>query len=120
MCKEIVMQSTIESRSGELMSIPLSRLVPSKYNARRTGGTNVDDLKASIKAQGVLQNLVVCPAQDRKGRSTGDYEVVGGRRRLRALLALAKEGNITAEEEIVCRVKPTREAAEASLAENVA
>lgn len=114
------MQGTIETRSGELMRIPLSRLVPSKHNARRTGGTNVDDLKASIRAQGVLQNLVVCPAQDRKGKETGDYEVVGGRRRLRALLALAKEGDIGTDDEIVCWVKPTREAAEASLTENVA
>jgi ParB family chromosome partitioning protein len=113
------MESTIESRSGELLSVPLSRLVASAYNVRKTGGTDVEDLKASIK-QGVLQNLIVCPAHDRKGRPTGDYEVVGGQRRLKALQALAKDSEISEEEEILCRVKPTREAAEASLAENVA
>ena len=114
------MECTIESRSGELLSVPLSRLVASAYNVRKMGGSDVEDLKASIRAQGVLQNLIVCPAHDRKGRATGDYEVVGGQRRLRALQALAKEGEISKEEEILCRVKPTREAAEASLAENVA
>src|SRR5262249_29314699 len=48
------------------------------------------------------------------------YEVVGGGRRLRALQQLAKEGDISKDEEILCRVKLTRDAAEASLAENVA
>jgi len=54
---------SIDARSGELMLISLSLLVPSeKRNARRTGGTSVADLKASIYAQGLLQNLIVCPA----------------------------------------------------------
>jgi ParB family chromosome partitioning protein len=45
--------------------------------------------------------------------------VVGGKRRLKALNELAQEGDIARDEGIVCRVKPTREAAEASLAENL-
>ena len=49
------MESTIESRSGELLSVPLSRLVASAYNVRKTGGSDVEDLKASIKGRGVLQ-----------------------------------------------------------------
>jgi ParB family chromosome partitioning protein len=111
--------SQIDARSGELMTIPLSLLVPSgKWNVRTVGGENVDDLKASIEAQGLLQNLIVCPAPMRKGWREQRYEVVGGRRRLRALVALAAERRISVDEEILCRVKPTREAAEASLAEN--
>jgi len=119
---------SIDARSGELMLIPLSLLVPSpKRNARRTSRANatVTDLKASIKAQGLLQNLIVCPAEPGgKGRCRGErqalqfYEVVGGGRRLRALAELAAEHWISKDEEILCRVKPTREAAEASLAEN--
>jgi ParB family chromosome partitioning protein len=112
--------TTIERRSGELMTIPLSLLVLSPRNVRKTGGADVADLKASIKAQGVLQNLIVCPHETRKGKATGRYEVVGGRRRLLALAELASEGDIARDEPIVCRVKPTRDAAEASLAENVA
>ena len=68
----------------------------------------------------MLQNLIVCPHETRKGKPTGRYEVVGGRRRLLALAELASEGDISRDEPIVCRVKPTRDAAEASLAENVA
>jgi ParB family transcriptional regulator, chromosome partitioning protein len=114
------MQSTMDQRSGELMTIALSLLVPSPRNVRKTGGTDVGDLKASIKAQGVLQNLIVCPAERRSGKASGKYEVVGGRRRLQALNELAAEGDISPDEEILCRVKPTRDAAEASLAENIA
>ena len=114
------MQSTIDQRSGELSTIPLSLLIPSPRNVRKTGGSDVGELKASIKAQGVLQNLIVCPAENRKGKPNGKYEVVGGRRRLQALSELAAEGDISLDEEILCRIKPTRDAAEASLAENIA
>ncbi len=114
------MQKIIEMRAGELLAIPLSQLTASARNARKTGGSDVSDLKASIKAQGVLQNLIVCPAQTKKGKPTGKYEVVGGARRLRALSELAAEGEIASDEAILCCVKPTRDAAEASLAENVA
>ena len=111
-------EKSMEARSGDLMVVPLSRLVPSPHNVRKTNGTDVNELKASIKAQGVLQNLIVCPALSKRGKPTGHYEVVGGRRRLQALMALASEGEIEADEGIVCRVKPSRDAAEASLAEN--
>lgn len=109
---------SIDARSGELMLIALSLLVPSPKNARRTGGLGIDDLKASIKAQGLLHNLIVYPLPI-KGRGAQRYGVVGGGRRLRALLALAAEGEIRRDEEILCRVKLTRDAAEASLAENI-
>jgi ParB family chromosome partitioning protein len=121
------MQATsIDARSGELMTIPLSLLVASPMrNARKTASTSVADLKASIEAQGLLQNLIVCPADsthkgraDAKGQTVQRYEVVGGGRRLRALIELAAEHRIGKDEDILCRVKPTREAAEASLAEN--
>lgn len=118
--------NSLEARSGELMSIPLSLLQASPRNVRKTDGQDVSALKATIRAQGVLQNLIVCPVepQVRKGRaSEADvqrYEVVGGLRRLRALRELQADGEIGADEPILCRVKPSREAAEASLVENVA
>jgi ParB family chromosome partitioning protein len=114
------MQTTsIDQRAGELMTIALSLLVPSPRNVRKTNGMDVGDLKASIEAQGVLQNLIVCPQLTKRGKPTGRYEVVGGKRRLKALNELAGEGKISADEEILCRVKPDRDAAEASLAENL-
>ena len=120
--------TSLDARSGELMSIPLSLLDASPRNARKTDGRDVSDLKATIKAQGVLHNLIVCPQEGRIGKRRGKapssreqrYEVVGGLRRLRALRELATEGELDANEPILCRVKPNREAAEASLVENVA
>jgi ParB family chromosome partitioning protein len=115
---EIAMNTSIESLGGELMLIPLSLLIASPRNVRQTNGRDVSALKASIKAQGLLQNLIVCPQITARGRHTGLYEVVGGQRRLRALLSLSNAEEIAPDEEILCRVKPDREAAEASLAEN--
>src|SRR5207247_11392208 len=75
--------------------------------------------KASLETQGLPQNLIVCPGLTKRGKPTGRYEVVGGKRRLAALNALAVEGKLSPDEEILCRVKPDRDAAEASLAENM-
>jgi ParB-like chromosome segregation protein Spo0J len=55
--------SKFEDRAGELMLVPLSRLVASpKRNVRkkRPSAEYREGLKASIQAQGVLQNLIVC------------------------------------------------------------
>lgn len=112
------MEQAVEATSGDVSLIALKKLIPSDRNARKTNGVDVSELKASIKAQGLLQNLIVCPAATKRGKPTGKYEVVGGGRRLRALMALAEEGDIAADEGIVCRVLPTRQAAEASLSEN--
>ena len=54
--------STVEDEAfapGDLVLIPLSRLVPSAFNMRKSGGEDVGELAALIKAQGLLQNLVV-------------------------------------------------------------
>ena len=78
--------------AGDLVLIPLSRLVPSAFNVRKSGGEDVGELAALIKAQGLLQNLVVHPDETKRGKSTGDYGVAAGGRRLRALGLLAKAG----------------------------
>lgn len=94
-------------------SIPLDRLVPSQqHNARRTGGDNVDDLVASIRADGLLQNLTVIPADD-----AGWFEVVAGSRRLRALQVLAANGELSSRG-VPCRVVDADAAMDASTAEN--
>lgn len=92
--------------------IPLFNLRPSPRNVR-TVKKPVDDLVASIKAHGLLKNLVVVPAADGNG-----YEVVAGDRRHRALQQLEAEGfppNL-----IMCLVLPEGASEEEiSLAENV-
>lgn len=94
--------------------IPLSKLKADKViNVRKTGGQKVEDLAASIRANGLLQNLGVVP-------NGSAYGVVFGGRRLRALKFLAKEGALpeTLSAGIPCHVLTAEEAQEASLAEN--
>ena len=64
----------------KIRMIPLTALVPSPANVRKTGTMNgIDELAASIEAHGLLQNLQVRKA------ASGKFEVVaGGRRHRRA------------------------------------
>jgi ParB family chromosome partitioning protein len=94
--------------------IPLNKLVPSTANVRKTGAsTGIEELAASIKAHGLLQNLHVQPA------SGGKYEVVAGGRRLAALKRLAKQKAIAKNFEVPCQVTSDENGAEISLAENI-
>ena len=104
--------------AGDLVLIPLSRLVPSAFNVRKSGGEDVGELAALIKAQGLLQNLVVHPDETKRGKSTGDYGVAAGGRRLRALGLLAKSGDIPLDKDILCRLITRDAAIAASMAEN--
>lgn len=97
-----------------ITSIPLSELVASPRNVRKTGGQNIDDLAASIRAHGLLQNLNVVGKGDK-------YEVVAGGRRHRALQQILKaDGKLPAplDEGIPCKVIIADDAHAASLAEN--
>jgi len=104
--------------AGDLVLIPLSRLVPSAFNVRKTGGEDVGELAALIKAQGLLQNLVVHPDETKRGKATGDFGVAAGGRRLRALGLLAKAGDIPLDKDILCRLITRDAAIAASMAEN--
>jgi ParB family chromosome partitioning protein len=103
---------------GQLTVIPLNKLDFDSDNVRKRGGTNVDELKALIDAQGLLQNLVVCPQTTKRGKPNGKFGVVAGGRRLRALRALAEEGKIAKDKPIECRVMPREQAILASTSEN--
>lgn len=96
-----------------IIQIPLSQLKISNHNARKTGGTKVDDLAASIIAHGLLQNITVT-------NDGGEvYEVVAGGRRLRALQQLKKRGELPASlDNVPCNVIANGEVIEASTAEN--
>ena len=97
-------------------SIPLDRLVLSPCNARKTPPSPAEDaeLKASIKARGLKQNLVVCPAAEGHGL----HAVTAGGRRLKALRELAAEGAIPADYKVPCLVEEPDAALETSLMEN--
>ena len=98
-----------------IKSIPLNKLVQSPRNVRRHSDAAADaELKASIAACGLLQNLIVRPA------AKGKFEVEAGERRRRAMLALTDEKILARDHEVTCLVlEDSAEAAvETSLAEN--
>src|SRR5665213_494049 len=98
-----------------IQPIPLNKLIPCPANVRRYGAaTGIDEMAASIKALGLLQNLQV------REIDNGKFEVVAGMRRLKALKLLAKEKAIAKTADIECNVlEEGEDAAEISLAENV-
>ena len=98
-----------------IKSIPLNKLVQSPRNVRRHSDSAADaELKASIAACGLLQNLIVRPA------AKGKFEVEAGERRRCAMLALADDKILARDHEVMCLVlEDSAEAAvETSLAEN--
>jgi ParB family chromosome partitioning protein len=97
-------------------NIPLDKLVPSPTNVRKTPPSSAEDaeLKASIRARGLKQNLVVHPSAGKNGV----HAVTAGGRRLRALQDLAAEGVIPADFQVPCLVEAPEAALETSLMEN--
>ncbi|MBX3442134.1 MAG: ParB/RepB/Spo0J family partition protein [Planctomyces sp.] len=93
--------------------IAVSRLEKSPFNARRTGAADaIGELKASILAHGLMQNLVVTDEGD------GRFRVIAGGRRLAAIHALQAEGQLADDFAVPCQVVTQEHAAELSLAEN--
>ena len=103
---------------SELRYIALSKLVPSPFNVRKSGGENIDELAMLIDSQGLLQNLVVIEHVTQAKKRTDKFEVVAGGRRLRALRKLADCGKIARDEEILCKVTTRDKALASSAAEN--
>ena len=68
-----------DTEKGELQTLPVGLLQPGKYQPRtRMDPGSLEELAASIKAQGVMQPVLVRPlGEDR-------YEIIAGERRWRA------------------------------------
>ena len=104
-----------------IQSIPLNQLELSPANVRKTsaGTAAFAELKASIAAHGLLENLIaraIEPDPDGAGR----YAVIAGGRRLTALIDLAREGMLSIDYPVPCRVvDDTAPESELSLTENV-
>ena len=102
---------------ADLRLLPLESLELAEQNVRTTpAGASADaELRASIAAHGILENLVVRPIED------GRFAVVAGGRRLGAARALAEDGVLEADHPVPCRVlSDDTDAQELSLAENTA
>ncbi len=97
-----------------LIPIALDNLRVSGLNVRTGEGRSLEELAASIVAEGLLQNLTVTRAED------GAYEVVAGKLRLGALRLLRERGQLPGGLEAPpCRVVDNERATSASLAENI-
>lgn len=97
------------------ITVPLHRLSVSLQNVRRTDRKiDIESLMASIRAHGLLNNLVVAPV------SGGRFAVVAGGRRLAALKALARDGHLARDFPVPCVLISQDAGEETSLAENVA
>ena len=112
-----------------IRSIPLSRLELAPENVRKTPADPAAfaELKASIEALGLLENLIVRgqdPSEDpgsRPEQAPVDHcTVVAGGRRFAVMKSLVEEGILDADHPVPCRVIGAAESAEEfSLAENV-
>ena len=70
-------------------SVSLSQLVPSKGNPRKLfDDTALEGLAASIRTDGLLQNLVVRPLRGKR------FAIISGERRYRALKLLEERGDL--------------------------
>ena len=93
--------------------IAVSRLEKSPLNARRTAvKVGMEELKASLLAHGLMQNLVVTDTGD------GTYRVIAGGRRLEAIHSLQAEGKLPEDFAVPCQIVTEEHALEMSLAEN--
>ena len=99
----------------ELHDIPLEHLTVAPINARTHGATEqLDTLAASIRAQGVLQPLLVRPVAE------GDrFEIVAGQRRFLACQRLAQDAPVGPLPCLVLAATDDAAALEISLAENL-
>ena len=105
---------------SDIRDIPLSQLGLSPANVRKTpaDASAFTELKASIAAHGLLENLIaraMGPGTDCVAR----YAVIAGGRRLAAMQALAAEGALDEDHPVPCRmIEDIVAAEEVSLAEN--
>ena len=103
-----------------IRDIPLCRLALAPENVRRTSPDEAADaqLRASIAAHGLLENLVA-RADEPDADGVERYAVVAGGRRLAALKTLAEEGALPADRSVPCLIAANGDAGELSLAENI-
>ncbi|AMJ88642.1 MULTISPECIES: ParB/RepB/Spo0J family partition protein [Alteromonas] len=98
-----------EATQSELSKLPIEFLVPGKYQPRKDMSPDaLEDLASSIRAQGVIQPIVVRKVEDNK------YEIIAGERRWRA-------SQLAQLDEVPCLVKdvPDEAAVAIALIENI-
>src|SRR5258708_6742654 len=92
--------SKIRKSGMTLKSIPLSALCPPEGNPRRTvDDAKIASLAESIKTDGVLQNLIVEPAEGK------NFRVISGMRRFLALKLLEGQGAIDGNYKVPAEIR---------------
>ena len=99
----------------DLRMIPLDQLELSPLNVRKVATSDADDaeLLASIRENGIKQNLIVHALFDAK------FAVDAGGRRLKALKQLASDGIIPNDHPVSCLVEDEQNATVTSATENL-
>ena len=77
---------SLQAMPGDtLRTLPVDAMVAGKYQPRRTmDDAKLEELAASIKAQGVIQPIVVRERVGADGKGGRTYEIIAGERRWRA------------------------------------
>ena len=93
-----------------IRTLPLSQLVPNRYQPRTSfDDSGLEELAESIRAQGVIQPIVVSP------KGSGIYAIIAGERRWRA----AERAGLSVVPVVVREVRDERQLLELALVENV-
>ncbi len=104
------LDSLLKIETPTAQSLPLERLKPNRLQPRaRFDGDDLDELTESIRAQGVVQPIVVTP------RTDGDYTIVAGERRWRA----AGRAGLAEVPVAIREVEDDRQLLEMALVENL-
>ncbi|NBW01000.1 MAG: ParB/RepB/Spo0J family partition protein, partial [Betaproteobacteria bacterium] len=76
--------SPVSSQKSAQQSLAITLLKPGKYQPRQAmNGQSLEELADSIRAQGIMQPLLVRPL-GRSAAGTASYEIIAGERRFRA------------------------------------
>ena len=112
--------SPLETSFGNeqpVITVPYSSLRPSPLNARTQPLSGIPALATSIRAKGLLQNLVIHEMKGGRGRQRR-YGVCAGQRREAALDLLFEQKHIAADYPVPVRLVSEGEALAISLIEN--
>ncbi len=110
---DALLASGDEKRNDEQRNLPIERLKPGKYQPRtQMDPESLAELTASIKAQGIMQPILVRAIDKTPGAER--YEIVAGERRWRA----AQQANL-AEVPVLVRDIPDEQALAMALIENI-
>lgn len=110
---DALLSGTDRPSEDEQRKLPVERLKPGKYQPRtQMDETSLAELAASIKAQGIMQPILVRPIDKTPGAER--YEIVAGERRWRAS-QLASLGEVP----VLVRDIPDEQALAMALIENI-